>query len=179
MSAELARARQLARRRLKRGARPLLAIRRACACLPPERPADEALFRLVEALSRTPDRGGRQALAREYLPGVPLALAEFGARFVARQFVFAETIDEALRRAGEGRYSFDMLGEGARTAADAGRGMQRYLEALAAVRRGGISVKLSSIHERFDAASYPRVRGELLERLRQIGRASCRERVEI
>ncbi|MEX2239399.1 MAG: bifunctional proline dehydrogenase/L-glutamate gamma-semialdehyde dehydrogenase PutA [Burkholderiales bacterium] len=166
MFAEASRARALARRLLKRGTRPLLDIQRVFAWLPPERPAGEALFRLVEALSRTPDRGGREALAREYLPGVPLALAELAARLVARQFVFAETIDEALRRAGGGRYSFDMLGEGARTAADAGRGMQRYLEALAAVRRGGISVKLSSIHERFDAASYPRVRGELLERLR-------------
>jgi RHH-type proline utilization regulon transcriptional repressor/proline dehydrogenase/delta 1-pyrroline-5-carboxylate dehydrogenase len=166
MSAVLARARELARRLLKRCARPLLDIQRVFAWLPPERPAGEALLRLVEALSRTPDRGGRKALAREYLPGVPLALAEFGARFVARQFVFAETIGEALARAGDGRYSFDMLGEGARTAADAERGMQRYLEALAIVRRGGISVKLSSIHERFDAASYPRVRGELLDRLR-------------
>jgi len=166
MAAELPRARLIARRLLKRGARPLLDIQRVFTWLPPERPAGEALFRLVEALGRTPDRGGRKALAREYLPGVPLALAELGARFVARQFVFAETIGEALRRAGDGRYSFDMLGEGARTAADAERGLQRYLEALAIVRRGGISVKLSSIHERFDAASYPGVRGELLDRLR-------------
>src|SRR3970040_2398793 len=142
MPAELARARPRAHRLLKRGARPLLDIQRVFAWLPPERPAGEALFRLGGALSRTPDRDGRQALAREYLPGVPLALAEFGARFVARQFVFAETIDEALRRAGEGRYSFDMLGEGARTAADAGRGMQRYLEALAVVPRGRISVEV-------------------------------------
>ena len=161
-------AKALARRLLKRGARPLLDIQRVFAWLPPERPAGEALFRLVEALARTPDRDARRALAREYVPGVPRALAEFGARFVARQFVFAETIGEALARAGAGRYSFDMLGEGARTAADAERGMQRYLEALAMVRRGGISVKLSSIHERFDAASYASVRGVLLARLRQL-----------
>ena len=120
MSAELARARLIAHRLLG-GARPLLDIQRVFAWLPPERPAGEALFRLVEALSRTPDRAGRKALAREYLPGVPLALAEFGARFVARQFVFAETIGEALRRAGDGRYSFDMLGEGARTERDEAR----------------------------------------------------------
>ncbi len=166
MIAELPRARLIARRLLKRSAGPLLDIQRVFAWLPPERPAGEALFRLVEALSRTPDRGGRQALAREYVPGVPLALAELGARFVARQFVFAETIGEALAKAGAGRYSFDMLGEGARTAADAERGLQRYLEALAIVRHGGISVKTSSIHERFDAASYPVVRDVLLARLR-------------
>ena len=157
---------ELARRLLKRGARPLLDIQRVFAWLPPERPAGERLFRLVEALTRTPDRGARRALVREFAPGVPAPLAALGARLVARQFVFAETIQEALARAGDGRYSYDMLGEGARTAADAERGLQRYLEALAPVRRGGISVKLSSIHERYDAASWPKARGALLERLR-------------
>ena len=96
MSAELARARPLAHRLLKRGARPLLDIQRVFAWLPPERPAGEALFRLVEALSRTPDRGGRQALAREYLPGVPLALAELVARFVARQFELHRDTDRLI-----------------------------------------------------------------------------------
>ncbi len=172
-------AKQLAHRLLERGARPLFDIQRVFTWLPPERPAGEALFRLVEALARTPDRAGRKALAREYLPFVPLAFAELGARFVARQFVFAETIEEALRKAGDGRYSFDMLGEGARTAADAERGMRRYLEALAAVRRGGISVKLSSIHERFDAASWPRVRGELLERVRLLCERAAQAGVQL
>ena len=43
-------------------------------------------------------------------------------RLIGSHFVLGQTIEEALARArshGEFRYSFDMLGEGARTAADA------------------------------------------------------------
>src|SRR6266849_971587 len=48
--------------------------------------------------------------------------------------------------------------------------------ARAAIWRGRleVSVKLSSIHPRYDAASYAQVRGELLDRLKQIsGRAAA------
>src|ERR1700741_645604 len=56
-------------------------------------------------------------------------------------FVLGETIEAALARAhshGAPRYSFDMLGEGARTAADAERYFNAYASAIAAIgRRGG------------------------------------------
>ena len=73
----------------------------------------------------------------------------------------------------EFRYSFDMLGEGARTAADA----ERYFDAYArrdrrdrrdapATRalpdRPGISVKLSALHPRYEAISRERVLAELV-----------------
>src|SRR5204863_390918 len=84
------------------------------------------------------------------------------------------------------RFSFDMLGEGARTAQDADRNFRRTMDAIRAMERAvgaretvlrerlEVSVKLSSIHPRYDAASHAQVRGELLGRLKQIsGRAAA------
>lgn len=88
-----------------------------------------------------------------------------GMRVLARQFVMGRTIAEALARAdtAEGRrwrYSFDMLGEAAKTHADADRYQATYREAIAAIGkhaagRGlsdgpGISVKLSALHPRYE-----------------------------
>ena len=81
------------------------------------------------------------------------------------QFVFGRTIDEAIANAREPesrgyRYSYDMLGEAARTAADAERYFEAYAAAIArlaphctakAVRDNpGISVKLSALHPRYE-----------------------------
>lgn len=111
---------------------------------------------------------------------------------VGRQFVYAQRIEAALARAGRavsrdsrGCYSFDMLGEGARSGADARRNLEHYVAAAEAAGRAavngdaawrarfGISIKLSSIHARFDAASYAHVRGELLEALRTLCRPAA------
>ena len=85
-------------------------------------------------------------------------------------FVLGETIEAALARAHSAdatRYSFDMLGEGARTAADAERYFNSYASAIDAIGRAaddralpdrpGISVKLSALHPRFEAVSRQRV----------------------
>ena len=100
--------------------------------------------------------------------------------WLADQFVMGQTIDRALTRikpkAEQGvRYSFDMLGEGARTADDADKYFQAYANAIEAVgqfqsagkykRPSGISVKLSALHPRFEAAQYDRVMQEMLPRL--------------
>ena len=84
---------------------------------------------------------------------------------MGRHFVFGETIEDRLRRASARdarttRYSFDMLGEGARTAADAERYFDAYAHAIEAIGRSargarrarapGISVKLSALHPRFE-----------------------------
>jgi RHH-type proline utilization regulon transcriptional repressor/proline dehydrogenase/delta 1-pyrroline-5-carboxylate dehydrogenase len=106
---------------------------------------------------------------------MPLLPVDFATRLIARQFVFAETIGGALARVGRNarnRFSFDMLGEGARSAGDAERNFRKYQEAIRAAAsspaRFGVSIKLSSIHPRYDAAGFPRARAQMLERLAAI-----------
>jgi RHH-type proline utilization regulon transcriptional repressor/proline dehydrogenase/delta 1-pyrroline-5-carboxylate dehydrogenase len=106
-------------------------------------------------------------------------------RLMGSHFVLGETIDAALARAAPralpaSRYSFDMLGEGARTASDAQRYFESYAAAIAAIgkaagrqplpARPGISVKLSALHPRFEAVSHGRVMRELVPRLTELAR---------
>jgi RHH-type transcriptional regulator, proline utilization regulon repressor / proline dehydrogenase / delta 1-pyrroline-5-carboxylate dehydrogenase len=98
-------------------------------------------------------------------------------RLMGSHFVLGETIESALDRAKPQaarapRYSFDMLGEGARTKADADRYFRSYMSAIEAIGsaaddrplpdRPGISVKLSALHPRFEAVSHGRVMAELV-----------------
>src|SRR6202035_95840 len=102
--------------------------------------------------------------------GVPAvrAATRQAMRLMGSHFVLGETIESALARARPhsataSRYSFDMLGEGARTAADAERYLNSYAAAIEAIGRAadhrplpdqpGISVKLSALHPRFEALS--------------------------
>src|SRR5271155_180184 len=104
-------------------------------------------------------------------------------RLIGSHFVLGQTIEEALSRArghAEFRYSFDMLGEGARTAADAEKYFAAYAGAIEAIgasagnaalpARPGISVKLSALHPRFEAISRERVISELTPRLLELAR---------
>ena len=106
-------------------------------------------------------------------------------RLMGNHFVLGETIEAALSRAQphssrHQRYSFDMLGEGARTADDAARYFNAYASAIEAIGRTagdrplpdrpGISVKLSALHPRFEAVSRARVMRELVPRLIDLAR---------
>jgi RHH-type proline utilization regulon transcriptional repressor/proline dehydrogenase/delta 1-pyrroline-5-carboxylate dehydrogenase len=106
-------------------------------------------------------------------------------RLLGSHFVLGQTIEEALGRAGSARrfrYSYDMLGEGARTAADAERYLASYHQAIAAIgqsagnaplpNRPGISVKLSALHPRYEAVSRDRVMRELVPKLLGLARAA-------
>jgi RHH-type proline utilization regulon transcriptional repressor/proline dehydrogenase/delta 1-pyrroline-5-carboxylate dehydrogenase len=97
---------------------------------------------------------------------------------LASHFVMGRTIEEALARAKthpQFSYSFDMLGEGARSSADADNYFAAYAGAIAAIgadggnknprMQSGISVKLSALHPRYEAISRERVREELTPRL--------------
>ena len=70
------------------------------------------------------------------MPAVRLATRQ-AMRLLGSHFVLGQTIEEALDRAHgshrEFRYSFDMLGEGARTAADAERYFNAYADAIEAI----------------------------------------------
>src|SRR5215213_1060720 len=116
------------------------------------------------------------------LPAVRTATRQ-AMRLLGSHFVLGQTIEEALGRAGghrEFRYSYDMLGEGARTAADAERYFQSYANAIAAIGksagnarlpdRPGISVKLSALHSRYEAISRERVLKELTPRVLDLAR---------
>ncbi len=104
-------------------------------------------------------------------------------RLIGSHFVLGQTIEQALDRArshAEFRYSFDMLGEGARTAADAKKYFNAYGAAIAAIGssagnaalpgRPGISVKLSALHPRYEAISRGRVLKEIVPRLLGLAR---------
>ncbi len=106
-------------------------------------------------------------------------------RLLGSHFVLGQTIEEALGRAGSARrfrYSYDMLGEGARTAADAERYLASYHAAIAAIgksagneplpNRPGISVKLSALHPRYEAVSRDRVMRELVPKLLGLAQAA-------
>src|SRR6202048_665237 len=103
--------------------------------------------------------------------GVPAvrAATRQAMRLMGSHFVLGETIESALARAHSTsgpRYSFDMLGEGARTAQDAERYFNSYASAIEAIGqtagnrplpdRPGISVKLSALHPRFEPLSHRR-----------------------
>ncbi|MGH6941122.1 bifunctional proline dehydrogenase/L-glutamate gamma-semialdehyde dehydrogenase PutA [Hypericibacter sp.] len=106
-------------------------------------------------------------------------------RILGRQFVMGRDIEEALERARilekKGfRYSYDMLGEAARTMADADRydlAYQQAIRAIGAAAKGrgpidspGISVKLSALHPRYEFAKTARVMTELVPRLAKLAR---------
>src|SRR5512138_816597 len=95
-------------------------------------------------------------------------------RILASQFVIGETIEEAVTRsrAFEAyRFSYDMLGEAARTAEDAARYFDAYCCAIRGTPAGdGVSVKLSALHPRFEEAKRERVFTELAPRVAQLVR---------
>jgi RHH-type proline utilization regulon transcriptional repressor/proline dehydrogenase/delta 1-pyrroline-5-carboxylate dehydrogenase len=100
-------------------------------------------------------------------------------RILGSQFVLGRTIEEAadIARKAEAQgfaYSYDMLGEAARTEADAKRYRTAYAEAIAVIAarctassvrdNPGVSVKLSALHPRYEFAKRGRVMNELVER---------------
>ncbi|WP_435531986.1 L-glutamate gamma-semialdehyde dehydrogenase [Roseateles amylovorans] len=120
-------------------------------------------------------------------------------QLLGRQFVLGRHIQEAMSEAdaarqaqdralggstgpaGAGhqlRFSYDMLGEGARTEKDAERYQASYLAAIAAIAGGrkaespegsdGISIKLSALFSRYEVLQRERVYAELLPRVWQL-----------
>lgn len=132
---------------------------------------------LTARLMRTGQGGsfltiGRDAVIRQVMTHLIGRMGEI--------FVCGETIGGALRsvqrlEAAGFRFSFDMLGEAALTAADADRYYKDYegaIRAIGAAAKGrgplagpGISIKLSALHPRYSLAQQRRVKAELLPRL--------------
>ncbi|MFM7505511.1 MAG: L-glutamate gamma-semialdehyde dehydrogenase [Rubrivivax sp.] len=139
------------------------------------------------------------ALSKRFLPeseNPPGLLQRLGSRTVVaatvraiqllgRQFVLGRSIGEAMDEAAAQRrarprlsFSYDMLGEGARTEADAERYLASYRNALRAIAGGrvasspmaadGISIKLSALFTRYEDAQRERVATVLLPRVRAL-----------
>ncbi len=142
------------------------------------------------------------SMSKVFLPepgagGEPGLLSRLGARTVVsatlravqllgRQFVLGQTIADAMAEArdararqGQLRFSYDMLGEGARTVEDAQRYLQSYRHAIQAIAAAkpagqaleegdGISIKLSALHPRYEDAQHARVMAELVPAVWQL-----------
>jgi RHH-type transcriptional regulator, proline utilization regulon repressor / proline dehydrogenase / delta 1-pyrroline-5-carboxylate dehydrogenase len=158
--------------------------------------ADSALTRLSSAAI---------ALSKKFLPDSTTGKTEsqnlmtkLGAKTVVaatlravqllgHQFVLGQTIAEAMKVADATRkkipnlrFSYDMLGEGARTDADALSYLASYQNAITSIatqsintqaiventaKNDGISIKLSALHPRYEDAQHGRVMAELVPRV--------------
>ncbi|WP_114327480.1 bifunctional proline dehydrogenase/L-glutamate gamma-semialdehyde dehydrogenase PutA [Candidatus Colwellia aromaticivorans] len=110
----------------------------------------------------------------------------YAMKIMGEQFVMGETIDAATNRAATKEqqgyvYSYDMLGEGARTMADADRYLKSYQDAIKSIgqvalasgkndprRVPGISVKLSAIHPRYEFTHKSRAMAEIVPKLKAL-----------
>lgn len=134
----------------------------------------------------TPDGVISGLVKRLGMPPVRAATRQ-AMRIMGHQFVLGETIGAALARAKAAEakgysHSYDMLGEGARTARDAERYFENYANAIEAIgnsatggslpNRPGISVKLSAIHPRYEAVNAERVLREAAPKLVELARAA-------
>ena len=121
----------------------------------------------------------RGAIRRLGEPVIRTAVAR-AMREMGRQFVLGETIAAAMTRARDMEskgftYSYDMLGEAARSDADARAYHLSYSRAISAIaaacthatvaQNPGISVKLSALHPRYEEAQRDRVMAELVPRV--------------
>ena len=120
--------------------------------------------------------------------GEPVIRQAVGAavRMMGEQFVLGRNIEAALSRAKREKIlcSFDMLGEGARTAADAERYESIYASAIEAVGKAakgtgpqsghGVSVKLSALCPRYEAIQETRVWAELYPRIKRLALIAAR-----
>ena len=105
-------------------------------------------------------------------------------KIMGGQYVLGRTIAEGLRHGRKNndvatRFSFDMLGEGARTEASAAQYLQAYGDAIDEIGNhssadpsvfsaNGVSVKLSALHPRYYFAQHSAVMLELLPRIKRL-----------
>ncbi len=129
-------------------------------------------------------QGFEQLLSRVGAPLIRAAVKQ-AMQHLALQFVFAESIQEAIRRSEQDpvfRYSFDMLGEAALTQADAERYFEAYRSAIDALAGHAISadihdnpdlsIKLSALYPRYEPLQHVRAVKALSDKLLVLARAA-------
>ncbi|MGZ5122551.1 MAG: L-glutamate gamma-semialdehyde dehydrogenase [Burkholderiales bacterium] len=138
---------------------------------------------LALAKSLLPESDGSSpGLVRRLGSEAVVAIAMRAVQLLGRQFVLGEDIRAAMARAEEWRkrneafrFSYDMLGEGARTEAAAQSYLEHYVNAVDALAdrgggdaspevRDGISIKLSALFPRYEELQRARVLRELTPR---------------
>ncbi len=150
------------------------------------------IVKLKEAPGANPFDALKRLVARSGEPVIRQAVRQ-AIKVLGDQFVLGRTIKEALDRAQAYEekgylFSYDMLGEAARTQKDADLYFERYMAAIDAVgqsagpfatmhldalyKRPGLSVKLSALHPRFEAGKEDRLAAELTPRLLALARAA-------
>lgn len=149
-----------------------------------------ALMLTGKVLSDDPQRPAaalRGLIRRVGEPLVRTAVAQ-SMKLLGRQFVLGETIAQGMRNAREMEregytYSYDMLGEAARTDADARRYHEAYATAIAEIAKQaqgdvrsspGVSVKLSALHPRYEYTHHATVMADLVPRARELARQAAR-----
>jgi RHH-type proline utilization regulon transcriptional repressor/proline dehydrogenase/delta 1-pyrroline-5-carboxylate dehydrogenase len=144
---------------------------------------DEGPAGIGETIRRLAGRLGEPVIRRALAAAVGI---------MGDQFVLGSTIDAALKRAAKEGYlcSFDMLGEGARTLADADRYEAIYAAAIDAVGRArapgstpeqghGVSVKLSALCPRYEAVREEAVFADLYPRIHRLARIGARHNLNL
>lgn len=113
-------------------------------------------------------------------------------RILGKQFVMGRRIEEALERGRAAerngyRHTFDMLGEAARTPADALRYYDTYARAIdvigaaadgrPALEAPSVSIKLSALHPRYEVANEEGVRRELWPQVKDLALRAKRHNI--
>ncbi|MEO1045752.1 MAG: L-glutamate gamma-semialdehyde dehydrogenase [Pseudomonadota bacterium] len=123
--------------------------------------------------------------------GEPFVRQAVGAamRLMGEIFVMGRTIDEALVRMDRKQHrgftaSFDMLGEAARTHEDAQRYFEAYAGAIEAIARApqsghGVSVKLSALHPRYEAAQSDSCLPVLIDRVTELAEKAAKHDIAL
>ncbi|MBB3231749.1 bifunctional proline dehydrogenase/L-glutamate gamma-semialdehyde dehydrogenase PutA [Halomonas stenophila] len=146
--------------------------------------------KVLEEDPKGPVRALRGLVRRMGEPVVRTAVGQ-SMKILGRQFVLGQTIEEGMRNARELEkqgytYSYDMLGEAARTDADALRYHEAYATAIAAIARQakgdvrgspGISVKLSALHPRYETTHRETVMAELVPRARELAKQAAKANI--
>jgi len=137
-----------------------------------------------------------QNLVRESGEPVIRAAMMQAMRIMGEQFVLGRTVEAAIKRGKKmiredeaAHFSFDMLGEGARTAKDADRYMEAYKTSIRSIDdateghapelENGVSVKLSALHPRYDVYHEDRVMEELYPRVLELCEMAHRRGIHI
>lgn len=133
-----------------------------------------------------------QSLARRLGEPVIRGAVRQAMSILGQEFVMGETMEEAIRRAcrldSSVEYSFDILGEGARTAEVADEYFQAYCKAIPMVgerqpaktgRRYGMSIKLTALHPRYEARQSARVHEEMYPRLLKLCELALRHDIPL